>query len=199
MNSIQKWGMLVGILAVGMGIAKPAMAGSISASDIAIIVKACVAIDRGEVTADDLDVLDDEEYSALMNACGFVADGSVSESEMSSFTEYYTVFQSQITSFETVVEEHTTDAGDEGDQVDEADVGDEGDEADEADAGDEGDQVDEADAGDEGDQVDEADAGDEGDQVDEADAGDEGDQVDEADAGDEGNQADAGDQADEGE
>lgn len=105
MNYLQKWGLMASLFTASLGIASPALA-DFSADDVAVIAQVCVAIDRGELTETDLDMLDDEEYAALMSACGFVSDGSVSEAEMSVFEEYYVVFQEDIVSVETVVE-HT--------------------------------------------------------------------------------------------
>jgi len=194
MKTFQKWAMAAAAMTAGFGVVTPAMAG-ISAKDIALIARTCVAIDRGDITEADLSTLNDDEYSALMGACGFVEDGVVSASEMTQFETYYVVFQQDVTSFESVVysEETTTESHEsttesyestteseevtsESEEVSaetETDEIDEVDEVDEADAGDEVDEVDE---------VDEADAGDEVDEADSADAGDAGDEADSADS-----------------
>lgn len=107
MNKLQKWAMvLASTVTAGMGVASPALA-EVSTADVALIVHACFAIDQGEVTEADLTMLDDAEYSALMSACGFVSDGSVPETNMVAFEEYYVVFQEDVVAFETVVEEYT--------------------------------------------------------------------------------------------
>lgn len=112
MNRLQKWAMLLtGMTAMSLGPASPALA--ISAEDVAVIARACVALDRGELTEADLTMLNDTEYAALMNACGFVSNGSVSQVNMATFEEYYVVFQADMVSFETVVEEHTIEVTEE--------------------------------------------------------------------------------------
>lgn len=113
MNKLQKWAMvLASTVTAGMGVASPALA-EVSTADVALIVHACFAIDQGEVTEADLTMLDDAEYSALMSACGFVSDGSVPETNMVAFEEYYVVFQEDVVAFETVVEEYTVETSEE--------------------------------------------------------------------------------------
>ncbi len=102
MNMLQKWAMMATVAAAGFGVAAPALA-EVSEYDIALIAQACIAIDRGDVTEEDLTVLDDEEYGALMAACGFALDGSVTEAEMVEFESYYVVFQQDVSTFETVI------------------------------------------------------------------------------------------------
>ena len=163
MKTFQKWAMAVAAVTAGLGVAAPAMAG-ISAKDIALIARTCVAIDRGDITEADLSALNDDEYSALMGACGFAEDGVVSASEMSQFETYYMVFQQDVTSFESVVysEETTTESYESTTESEEVTS-----ESEEVGAETETDEVDTADEADAGDQVDEADS------ADEADAGDE--------------------------